>query len=132
MVLAPISVGMMANHFFPKFVKSILPITPIIGVIRCVRVLCVFVCATARGQQTLRAICCFVSSCSCVSRGELLLCVNHTERTKYLFFSLIEGGGMSGKSNAKTSTFRFLGKKCGVSNAGSACPQEGTLRALYV
>lgn len=32
-VLAPIVVGMATNKFFPKFVKSILPITPVVGVI---------------------------------------------------------------------------------------------------
>merc|ERR1711937_1117555 len=32
-VLAPIAVGMTANQFFPKFVKAILPITPVVGVL---------------------------------------------------------------------------------------------------
>jgi len=32
-VLAPIALGMTANQFFPKFVKAILPITPVVGVI---------------------------------------------------------------------------------------------------
>lgn len=32
-VLAPIALGMTANKFFPKFVKAILPITPVIGVV---------------------------------------------------------------------------------------------------
>lgn len=32
-VLAPIAIGMSTNKFFPNFVKSILPITPVIGVL---------------------------------------------------------------------------------------------------
>jgi len=32
-VLAPIAIGMGTNHFFPNFVKKILPITPVIGVL---------------------------------------------------------------------------------------------------
>jgi len=32
-VLAPIALGMTANQFFPKFVKAILPITPVVGVL---------------------------------------------------------------------------------------------------
>jgi bile acid:Na+ symporter, BASS family len=32
-VLAPIAIGMTTNKFFPGFVKAILPITPVIGVI---------------------------------------------------------------------------------------------------
>merc|ERR1711935_681381 len=32
-VLAPIAIGMSTNKFFPKFVKKILPITPVIGVL---------------------------------------------------------------------------------------------------
>lgn len=32
-VLAPIAIGMTTNQFFPKFVKAILPITPLVGVI---------------------------------------------------------------------------------------------------
>merc|ERR1712176_1073767 len=32
-VLAPIAVGMTANQFFPNFVKAILPITPVVGVL---------------------------------------------------------------------------------------------------
>lgn len=32
-VLAPIAFGMTANQFFPKFVKAILPITPVVGVL---------------------------------------------------------------------------------------------------
>lgn len=32
-MLAPIAIGMSTNKFFPNFVKSILPITPVIGVL---------------------------------------------------------------------------------------------------
>jgi len=32
-VLAPIAIGMTANKLFPKFVKAILPISPVVGVI---------------------------------------------------------------------------------------------------
>lgn len=32
-VLAPIAIGMTTNQFFPNFVKAILPITPVIGVL---------------------------------------------------------------------------------------------------
>merc|ERR1711935_1097207 len=32
-VLAPIAIGMATNQFFPKFVKAILPITPVVGVL---------------------------------------------------------------------------------------------------
>jgi len=32
-VLAPIAIGMTTNKFFPNFVKNILPITPLVGVI---------------------------------------------------------------------------------------------------
>mmetsp|Transcript_12084 Transcript_12084/g.20050 ORF Transcript_12084/g.20050 Transcript_12084/m.20050 type:complete len:394 (-) Transcript_12084:94-1275(-) len=32
-VLAPIAIGMTTNKFFPKFVKAILPITPVVGVL---------------------------------------------------------------------------------------------------
>jgi len=31
--LAPIAIGMTANKFFPKFVKSILPFAPVVGVV---------------------------------------------------------------------------------------------------
>ncbi|CAN0283550.1 unnamed protein product [Hapterophycus canaliculatus] len=32
-VLAPIVVGMMTNKFFPKAVKAVLPVTPVVGVL---------------------------------------------------------------------------------------------------
>ena len=32
-VLAPVAIGMTANKLFPKFVKAILPISPVVGVI---------------------------------------------------------------------------------------------------
>lgn len=32
-MLAPIMVGMMTNKFFPKVVKSVLPVTPVVGVL---------------------------------------------------------------------------------------------------
>jgi BASS family bile acid:Na+ symporter len=32
-VLAPIAIGMTTNKFFPNFVKAILPITPVVGVL---------------------------------------------------------------------------------------------------
>lgn len=32
-VLAPILVGMMTNKFFPKVVKTVLPVTPVVGVL---------------------------------------------------------------------------------------------------
>ena len=32
-VLAPIAIGMTTNKFFPKFVKAILPISPVVGVV---------------------------------------------------------------------------------------------------
>lgn len=32
-VLAPILVGMMTNKFFPNVVKTVLPVTPVVGVL---------------------------------------------------------------------------------------------------
>lgn len=32
-VLAPIMVGMAANKFFPKVIKSVIPVTPVVGVL---------------------------------------------------------------------------------------------------
>lgn len=32
-VLAPIVIGMMTNKFFPKAVKAVLPVTPVVGVL---------------------------------------------------------------------------------------------------
>jgi BASS family bile acid:Na+ symporter len=32
-VLAPIAIGMTTNKFFPSFVKAILPLTPVVGVL---------------------------------------------------------------------------------------------------
>ena len=67
-VLAPIAIGMATNQFFPNFVKKILPITPVIGVLSTCLLVASAVAQVSEpilnaGLQLQVGDCCFILYC---------------------------------------------------------------------